>query len=132
LAKRKPTTIDECLAGASAEHRAALAKLRRLIHKIEPRVEECISYQLPAFRFDGRLLVAFGAWKNHCALYPCSGKVLEAFKDELKGFETSKGTIQFTPRKPIPNTLVKKIVRARVAENAGKQRKPTTRAGKKK
>jgi uncharacterized protein YdhG (YjbR/CyaY superfamily) len=123
LAKKKPTTIDECLARASDEHRAALEKLRRLIHKIVPKAEECISYQLPAFRLDGRLLVAFAAWKNHCAFYPCSGKVIDSFKEELEGFQTSKGTIQFTPEKPIPTSLVKKIIRARVSENAGKSKR---------
>jgi uncharacterized protein YdhG (YjbR/CyaY superfamily) len=116
-------TIDECLAGASPEHRAALEKLRGLIHSIVPQAQECISYQLPAFRLAGRLLVAFGAWRNHCALYPCSGKVLASLKTELKRFQTSKGTIQFTPQNPLPDSLVKKIVRARISENAGRQKK---------
>jgi uncharacterized protein YdhG (YjbR/CyaY superfamily) len=97
--------------------------LRKLIHKLVPGAEECISYQLPAFRLEGRLLVAFGAWKNHCAFYPCSGKVLESFKDELKDFQTSRGTIQFTPEKPIPDSLVKKIIRARVSENTSESKK---------
>lgn len=112
----KPTTIDEYLERVRDEQRAALEKLRRTIHAAAPKAEECISYGLPAFRLDGPL-VAFGATPKHCAFYPMSGSILEGFERELEGYETSKGTIRFQPKKPIPAALVRKIVKARIAEN---------------
>ena len=115
----KPKTIDEYLAVVKPDQRAALEKLRRTIHAAAPKAEEYISYGLAAFRLNGRPLVAFGAWKNHCAFYPMSSKTLEAFQDQLKSFETSKGTIRFSTDKPLPATLVKKLVKARMSETKG-------------
>lgn len=92
---RGPKTIDEYLAALSDDKRAALEKLRKDIRAAAPRAEECISYQLPAFRLDGTMLVWFGASANHCAFYP--GAVVEAHKDALKDYDTSKGTIRFQP-----------------------------------
>jgi uncharacterized protein YdhG (YjbR/CyaY superfamily) len=112
----KPTTIDQYLAGLSDDKRAALQQLRRTILSVIPTAEECISYQLPAFRYDGRVLVWMGAGANHCAFYP--GGIVSEFADELAKFETSKGTIRFQPDKPLPAALVRKIVKARVAQNA--------------
>jgi uncharacterized protein YdhG (YjbR/CyaY superfamily) len=112
----KPTTIDQYLAGLSDDKRAALQQLRRTILSVIPTAEECISYQLPAFRYDGRVLVWMGAGANHCAFYP--GGIVSEFADELAKFETSKGTIRFQPEKPLPAALVRKIVKARVAQNA--------------
>jgi uncharacterized protein YdhG (YjbR/CyaY superfamily) len=76
---------------------------------------------LPAFRLDGRMLVWFGAAANHCSFYP--GGIVQAYKDDLKDYKTSKGTIQFAPDDPLPATLVRKIVKARIAENAARQEK---------
>jgi uncharacterized protein YdhG (YjbR/CyaY superfamily) len=115
----KPTTIDEYLAALSDDKRAALEKLRKTIRAAAPKAEECISYQLAAFRLNGKPLVAFGASATHCAFYPMSGSTIEAHKDELKGYETSKGTIRFQADKPLPAALVRKLVKARVAENGG-------------
>jgi uncharacterized protein YdhG (YjbR/CyaY superfamily) len=115
--KSRPRTIDEYLASAKADQRAALEKLRRTIRAVAPKAEECISYGLAAFRLDGRPLVAFGAWSEHCAFYPMSSATLRAFRDQLKGHETSKGTIRFSPDRPLPAALVKKLVMARIAEN---------------
>jgi uncharacterized protein YdhG (YjbR/CyaY superfamily) len=115
----RPKTIDEYLARANPEQRAALEQLRRTIHAVAPGVEESISYGLAGFKLNGRPLVYFGAWANHCAFYPASSVVIKTFQNQLKGFETSKGTIRFTPDKPLPATLVKKLVKARIAENAG-------------
>ena len=111
----KTKTIDEYLATLSNDKRAALERLRKTIRAAAPRAEECISYQIPAFRLDGKLLVAFGAWANHCAFYP--GTVMEAHKAELKDYETSKGTIRFQVDNPLPATLVRKLVKARIAKN---------------
>jgi uncharacterized protein YdhG (YjbR/CyaY superfamily) len=118
----KPRTIDQYLASVPDDKRAALEKLRRTIKAAAPRAEECISYQLPAFRLDGKPLVAFGAAKNHCAFYPMSACTLEAHRGELEGYDTSKGTIRFQADRPLPAMLVRKLVKARIAEDAAKQR----------
>lgn len=115
----KSRTIDEYLAALSEDKRAALEKLRKTIKAAAPGAEECISYQLPAFRLDGKVLLGFGATSKHCALYLMSGSTVEAHKDELAGYDTSKGTIRFQADKPLPATLVRKLVRARIVENAG-------------
>jgi uncharacterized protein YdhG (YjbR/CyaY superfamily) len=116
----KPQTIDEYLAPLSQEKRAALEKLRKAIKSAAPEAEECISYQIPGFRLDGRLLVSFGAAANHCAFYPGSYP-LEAHKDEVKAYDTRKGTIRFPADSPLPATLVRKLVKARIAEQAAQR-----------
>jgi uncharacterized protein YdhG (YjbR/CyaY superfamily) len=123
MPKSKPTTIDEYLAPLSADKRAALEKLRKAVKAAAPQAEECISYGLAAFRLKGRPLVGFGAGANHCAFYPMSASTVEAHQDEIQGYETSKGTIRFPADKPLPATLVKKLVKARIAENEGRRGK---------
>jgi uncharacterized protein YdhG (YjbR/CyaY superfamily) len=113
----KAKTIDEYLAALSADKRAALEKLRKAIQAAAPKAEECISYQLPAFRLDGKMLVAFGATANHCAFYLMSSSTVAARQNDLKDYDTSKGTIRFPPDHPLPSTLVRKLVKARIAEN---------------
>ncbi len=127
---RKPETIDEYLANLSADKRAALQRLRKIIKAAAPGAEECISYRLPAFRLDGRMLVWFGAAENHCAFYP--GGIVQAHKDMLKGYDTSKGTIRFHPDKPLPSTLVRRLVKERIAQNVERQSKskPKRRSAK--
>ena len=112
--KTKPTTIDEYLARLGADQRSALERLRRTIKRVVPRAEECISYQLPAFRVDGRVAVWFGAAANHCSFYP--GGVVDAYKRELSKYDISKGTIRFQPESPLPAALVRKLVKTRIAE----------------
>lgn len=116
----KPQTIDEYLAPLSAEKRAALERLRKDIRAAVPEAEECISYQVPAFRLHGKMLVWFAAATNHCSFYP--GAVVEDMKDELAGYSISKGTIRFPPDEPLPASLVRKLVRARIAKNAAAKR----------
>lgn len=118
--KTKPTTIDEYLALVPLPQRAVLAKLRRAIRAAAPGAREYIGYGLAGFKHNGRPLVYFGAWASHCALYAASPSVQSKFREELKDFETSKGTIHFTIEKPLPVALVKKLVKARVAENAAR------------
>ena len=115
-AKKAVRTIDEYLAALNEEQRTALEKLRKTIRAAAPRAEECISYGLPAFRLNG-LLVAFGARPNHCAFYPMSASTISDHKDVLKDYDTSKGTIRFQPDTPLPAALVRKLVKARIAEN---------------
>lgn len=118
-ANAKPKTIDEYLADLSIGQRIALEKLRRTIRAVAPKAEECISYGLAAFRLNGRMLVGFGASANHCAFYLMSGSTVEAHLDELKDYATSKGTIRFQADNPLPAALVRKLVKARIAENGG-------------
>ena len=113
----KPKTIDEYLAAASDDKRAALEKLRKAIRSAAPKAEECISYGLAAFRLNGKLLVGLGATANRCAFYPMSSSTVEAHKDDLQDYDTSKGTIRFQAHKPLPAALVRKLVKARIAEN---------------
>lgn len=128
---RKAGAIDNYLAALSPDKRAALTKLRKIIRTAVPRAEECISYQFPAFRLDGRVLVWFGAATHHCAFYP-GALPIEAHKRELKGYDTSKGTIRFQPDRPLPALLVRRLVQARIAEYApsrrpkGRLRRPRT------
>ena len=121
MKQSKPETIDEYLAPLSSDKRAALEKLRRAIKAAAPKAEECISYELPTFRLEGRMLVSFAAWANHCAFY-AGVHPLKAHKDELKGYDTSKGTLRFQPDSPLPATLVRKLVKTRIAERAKKTR----------
>lgn len=117
----KPHTIDDYLALLSGEKRATLEKLRKDIRSAAPEAEECISYDIPGFRLGGKLLVSFGAAANHCAFYP-GAHPIDAHREELKGYDTTKGTIRFPPEKPLPSGLVRKLVKTRVAEHALKRR----------
>jgi uncharacterized protein YdhG (YjbR/CyaY superfamily) len=117
-----PATIDEYLAALPADQRAALGRLRKAIRSAAPDAEECISYRLPAFRQPQGMLVAFGATPNHCAFYLMSSKTVEAHRGELAGYDTSKGTIRFATDDPLPAALVRKLVKARMAENAAPRR----------
>lgn len=110
-------TIDEYLAGVPQEYRIALVKLMHQIKSTAPKAEETIWYQMPTLTL-GKPLVGFAAFKNHCSFFPMSSKTTKLFANELKDFKTSAGTIQFTPEKPLPAILVKKIVKARIKENA--------------
>ena len=119
--KAKPRTFDGYLAALPPEQRAALQTLRRIIHAAAPQAEEYLGYGLAAFRQDGPL-VALGAAGAHCALYPMTGHSVADFAAELKGYSTSKGAIRFPADKPLPAALVRKIVKARLAENAAKRK----------
>jgi len=108
---------DRYLAKLSADKRAVSEKLRDQIRSAAPKTEECISYGIPGFRLNGKLLVSYGVAAKHCAFYP--GSIVREFKTELKDFDTSgKGTIRFSPDKPIPGALVRKIVKARIAQRS--------------
>jgi uncharacterized protein YdhG (YjbR/CyaY superfamily) len=117
--KNNSEAVDQYLAQLPEDQRAALEKLRQTIKKLVPEVEEFISYKMPAYRYHG-MLFGFAAFKKHCSYFPWDSKTVEDFKTELKDFKTSAGTIQFTPEKPIPDTLLKKILQARVKANTNK------------
>jgi len=113
----KPTSIDEYLARVSQPQRAALEKLRRDIRAAAPAAQECISYDIPSYRVGSKLLVSFGAGKKHCAFYP-GAHPIRAHAEELKDYDLAKGTIRFSSDKPLPSTLVKKLVKTRLAERS--------------
>ena len=121
--KLKPTTIDAYLAPLRSEQRAALEKLRKTIRAAVPRAEECISYQIPGFRLDGKPLVWFGAAANHCAIYG----LVAVDKKDLEDYDTSGcGTIRFQPDKPLPAALVRKLLKARAETIAAPQKRAAT------
>jgi uncharacterized protein YdhG (YjbR/CyaY superfamily) len=119
--------IDDYLATLSADQRAALEKLRKLIQAAVPEAEECIAYGIPAFRWNGKSVAGFSASKEHCSYFPMSGSVVGTLEKELEKYETSKGTIHFPASKPLPAALVKKLIKARMAEIVGSGKKPRTK-----
>jgi uncharacterized protein YdhG (YjbR/CyaY superfamily) len=115
-----PKTVNEYLAGIPEPARTTLKKVRAVIRSVAPpEATEGISYGMPTFKYKG-MLASFAAFSDHCSLFPGAGPTIE-FKDELKDFQTSKGTIRFAPNKPLPATLLKKLLKARIAENERKK-----------
>jgi uncharacterized protein YdhG (YjbR/CyaY superfamily) len=108
--------VDAFLAAQPEDTRTALEALRRTIAAAAPGADEGIGYGVPAFKYRGRPLVSFGAGKRHCAFYVQSPAIMDAHRGELAAYDTSKGTIRFTPDAPLPEALVTKLVRARIAE----------------
>jgi uncharacterized protein YdhG (YjbR/CyaY superfamily) len=108
--------VDAYLESVPVEARKALVKLRKQIKAASPKAEEGFSYGVPAFKIDGRPLVCYAAFKHHCGFYPMSRAVIQTHKADLSQYETAKGTVKFTTDKPLPAALVKKIVKARMAE----------------
>lgn len=113
----KRTVIDDYLAKVPPQARAALTRLRQDILAAAPGADEVISYSIPAFRYRGKLLVSFAAHERHCGFYVMSPAVMEAHADALDGYDVAKATIRFPPTDPLPATLVKRLVKARLAEN---------------
>src|ERR1700756_4547836 len=117
-----PKTIDDYLAGVPEPPHSTLQKVRAAIRSAVPAAAtETISYKIPAFR-HGQVIIWFAAFANHCSLFP-TGRIIEMFKDDLKPYTLSKGTIQFPIDKPLPAPLVKKMVKARLAQIAAKKRR---------
>jgi len=115
-AKDAELTFEKYLATLNADQRAALQKVWKTIQTILPEAEEGVSYGMPAFLVNGKAVAALYASKQHCSYFPMSGHVVAALAKELKNYDTSKGTIRFPPGKPLPAMLVKKLVKARLAE----------------
>jgi uncharacterized protein YdhG (YjbR/CyaY superfamily) len=108
-------SVDEYLAALPEDARATLEKIRKAIRAAAPKATEVISYQIPMFKHQG-MLVGFAAFKDHCSFFPGTSAIA-SYKDELKDYKTSKGTIRFPIGEPLPSALVKKLVKVRVAEN---------------
>jgi uncharacterized protein YdhG (YjbR/CyaY superfamily) len=115
----KPKSVEEYLAALPEDVRATLEKIRQAIKAAAPMATEKISYGMPSFHHQG-YLVYYAAWKNHCSFFPASNAVMEEFAKELERYDVSKGTIRFPIGKPLPATLVKKLVKARLREIAAR------------
>jgi uncharacterized protein YdhG (YjbR/CyaY superfamily) len=115
-AQRKTVDMDAYIAARPPSVRRALITLRRTIQSAAPDAVESMSYGMPAFRLNGRPLVAFGAAAGHCAFYPLSAATVEAHRSLLEGYHTSKGTIRFSCDKPLAASIVKRLVKARILE----------------
>lgn len=113
----KPRTIDEYLEHVPEPHRALLERVRGTIRRAAPDAAEAISYDMPTFRQDGRFLVSFAAFKNHCSLFPASDGVRE-LGNEVEPFLSGRGTLRFTVDRPIPTDLLRRIVKVRLEEHA--------------
>jgi uncharacterized protein YdhG (YjbR/CyaY superfamily) len=123
--------LDIYLARVPEDARATLETVRKRIKAVIPEAVEVISYQIPAFKYKGRMLLWLAAWKDHCSVYPISQRVRETCEKELKAYDTSKGTIRFPVGEPLSAAFVKKIVKARIADNEaldkeGERRKKST------
>ncbi|HWT66155.1 MAG TPA: DUF1801 domain-containing protein [Terracidiphilus sp.] len=115
--------VEAYLARVPEPARATLGKIRTSIRAAAPEdAAECISYGMPAFRYKGAL-VGYAAFKNHCSFFPMQASLIDQMKDELAAYRTAKGTLQFALDKPLPAALVKKMVKARVAENEARAAK---------
>ncbi len=110
-------TVDEYLANTPEPARTTLKHIRAVIKSVVPKdTTEVISYRIPMFKYKG-MLVGYAAFAKHCSLFPTGSGVIEKFAKDLKSYRTSRGTIQFPPDKPLPDALLKKIVKQRVTEN---------------
>lgn len=112
------SSVEDYLAALPEESRIALERLRRIIKAAAPEAIETISYEMPAFKQDGRFLVSYAAFKDHCSFFPASNAVMEALGEQLKPYFSGKGTIRFHPSNPLPSALVERIVKVRIQENA--------------
>lgn len=113
---QRDPAIDEYLAGVSPSSRALLKHLRKTIHSLVLEVEECISYRMPAFRYQGRIIAGFQAASAGCSYYPFSGTTLATLAGDLDGYSRTKSALHFGPNKLLPATVVRKLLKARIAE----------------
>ncbi len=115
----KPKSVDEYISAFPKETQKLLKQMRATIQEVAPKAEEVISYSMPGYKLNG-MLVWFAGFKNHIGFYPKGSSAIEAFKKELTGYKTSKGAVQFPMDEPLPITLIKKMVKFRIAQNIEK------------
>src|SRR4030095_14419791 len=109
---KKPETIDEYLASVKPDRRAALAKLRRTIHSVVPDAEECISYSMPAFRYNGHVIAGLLATAEGCPSSPFTATTLAALSSHVAAYSRTKSALHFDPQRPLPVALVRKLIKA--------------------
>jgi uncharacterized protein YdhG (YjbR/CyaY superfamily) len=115
-AERKPTTIDDYLKRVPEDRRRALEDLRAKIQSIVPDAEECISYRIPAFRVNGVVVAGFCATAKGCSYFPFSGSTLKFLARDISRYDQTKGSLHFSSDEPLPTALVRKLIKARIAE----------------
>lgn len=108
--------VDAYLGGVVQPHRSTLEALRKIIKEILPAAEEGIAYGMPAYKLNGKYVAGFGAFKNHCSYFPYSGSVFAEIQSELAKYKYSKGALQFAIDKPLPKTLVRKLITTRKSQ----------------
>jgi uncharacterized protein YdhG (YjbR/CyaY superfamily) len=113
----RPATVDEYLAALPESERAALERIRATIDETAPAATEAIAYDMPAFRLNGRFLVSYAAYKDHCSLFPASQAVMDELGEELEPYFSGKGTLRFDADRPIPTDLVRRVVEVLVRES---------------
>jgi uncharacterized protein YdhG (YjbR/CyaY superfamily) len=119
MAKSNFKSVDDYMAAKPPAARRVLQRVRRTIKKALPGAQEVISYQIPAYKLNGRVIVYFAGWSEHFSLYPAIGRVQAAFKDDLRHYEVSKGTIRFPLSGRVPLKLIERLAKFRAKEIAG-------------
>jgi uncharacterized protein YdhG (YjbR/CyaY superfamily) len=114
--KKREPPIDEYLAAIAPTNRALLEALRKTIRAVVPEVEECISYRMPAFRYQGKIIAGFSSTAKGCSYYPFSGRTLKTCASDVTRYSQTKSALHFGPDKPLPKSLVRKLLKARLAE----------------
>ena len=118
-----PDGVEEYLAALADGPRAALDRLRAVILSAAPGATETIAYQIPTVQLDGRSLVGYAAFTNHCSLFPMSGRLVAEHREAVAPYLSGKSTLRFTVEEPLPEALVTMVVKARIAENAARRRR---------
>jgi uncharacterized protein YdhG (YjbR/CyaY superfamily) len=120
MARTDFKSVDEYIATHPKQVQAVLRRVRSIIRKALPGASEGISYQIPAYKLHGGVVIYFAGWKQHYSLYPATGGLAEAFQDELAPYEVSKGTIRFPLGRPVPVKLIERIAKFRAKEAAAR------------
>jgi len=126
MAKTNFRSVDEYIASQPEATQRVLGRVRRVIRKAMPGAEEVISYQIPAYKLQGRAALYFAGWKEHYSIYPSTDRLVAAFKDDLAPYEISKGTIRFPLADPVPVKLIEGIAKFRAKEEAGRMKGQAT------